>query len=421
MAPRCRFRSLRLDLALPLLAAMLLAHAPAGAQGDPADAEARPPERFRDAAPAPLPEVPTPPIGADAPLALDEAIRVTLDADPAVRLEEANVAFRAGLLQEASGFFDHALLSTASFEYFKGELRAAVRRNEVQRRDDLAESLAGDREELAGTEAALDEIRGLQADPEGFRVSDADLQLQIDLINSEIRSVDDPAIQQELLDLRAEAIDDALSDTQLLVDSLRQSIDMDQQALDDLGAAPDEEEIWVARLNLSYLMPFRQGFTLTPFVELTAESDDFVDKPVAVEEGGKGIEDLYRTTIGFSFDAPLLRGAGRATNTAFERSAGVELAAARERLRDVTSLEVLSTVLAFWDAVAAQRTVEVLEDSIAVQGRLSGVTRSLIEADELPASENARSRAREAELGGQLESARRRAHETRVALAEAVG
>ena len=353
-------------------------------------------------------------------ITLQEALHLTLANNPTLRLDEESARFRRGRLREEAGQFDQRLTADLSYETTEQSVRASVRQTEQERRDNRRIAIDNLGERLAVSQQILDEILVLQQDPVGARVSDPDVQAQIDVINFQIRRAG-PADRAELLSLRAQALVDAVAAARGDIAELNASLAEDRQELADLGPVPREEEEYFGRLNLQYLFPSRTGFTWGPFFEYTLDGDRFVGKPVNEDFGGKGIRDLYRGTLGFTIDMPLARGFGRHATGAAERAAQFDFEASLATLRHSAAVSVLNTALAYWSAVEIGDRVSIFEDSVRVQGELVELIEMLIEADEITASELSRARAQQSSGRAALEDARRSYHEARVALADALG
>lgn len=350
-----------------------------------------------------------------------DAVRLTLENNPNIRLQEESAGFQEGLLQEASGQFDAALLGELSYESIQQELTAGQKKIERDLREKIQQDLDNGLVQLAFAEQVLGEISMLADDPTGAQVSDPDLQANIDQVNISIRNADTPEEREELERLRDQVIQNSEQAYSELVDELRVEVERDATELENLGTPPEEEETYFGRLNLQILKPYRSGVAFGPFVEYTVSGDRFVGKPVDQDFGGKGIEDIYRGTVGFTVDVPLARDRGRAATGASERAGQIDYEASLSSIRHSANTSILLTLLSYWDAVATQESVAILTESAALQAKLVEYTQILIDADEIPAAELARVRAREAEILASVDEARRFAHEARIALSQAIG
>src|SRR5690606_9709631 len=82
---------------------------------------------------------------------------------------------------------------------------------------------------------------------------------------------------------------------------------------------------------------------------------------------------------------------------------------------------VLRTINAYWAVKAAAEAAAISEQAVEFQSTLTQLTQQIINVGDLPQMELARSQASEARARAQLEDARRRYHEARVSLADAMG
>src|SRR5579872_7485814 len=80
-----------------------------------------------------------PPIIQFAPegISLEQAVQVTLQNDPNIKLAEADVALKQGITQEQTGLFDSSVNGTASWSHTITELTDSAKQNEQKKRDDL--------------------------------------------------------------------------------------------------------------------------------------------------------------------------------------------------------------------------------------------------------------------------------------------
>jgi outer membrane protein TolC len=354
-------------------------------------------------------------------ISLTDAIRITLDNSPVVALERENTRLQWGILQQASGAFDATFIGSLSYQEERNALTEAGKASQRKTRDELRDELDETEQALAATQTGLDQLLVLQADPTGSRLDDPLLQAIVDLFNTSISAAPSAAERRELIRERDEAIAEAIGDQTLRIAEFEADLDEITGELENLGEAPDEEESWDTFVNLEIANPTRRGFTLGTFFEYTGEGNNFVDKPIEAEFGGKGIEDFYRASVGFTFDTPLARGLGLASAGAFEQSADLDHQASLATLKHVVASSVLTTAIAYWDALAAMKVVEIREQSAQLQSELREQTEALIRGDELPRTELARVEAAEAEAFAALDAAKRTADQARIRLALVMG
>jgi outer membrane protein TolC len=174
-------------------------------------------------------------------------------------------------------------------------------------------------------------------------------------------------------------------------------------------------------LDLRLQKQFRSGPVVQPFVtvagssiELSAEADD-----PSLE--GTLSYDQYSSAVGFAVDIPLARGRGVASTGAPERAATTEYDATVATTTHTASSAVLATANSYWSLLAAQRNLQVAERSLKLNQRLLDLSREMVNADELPRVELARTQARLAEARAQVESAKSTLHQARLDFVTTVG
>ncbi|HEX7707252.1 MAG TPA: TolC family protein [Thermoanaerobaculia bacterium] len=369
-----------------------------------------------------LPQVEyAPPLLTRPRISVMDAVRTALSHDPNIRLSEVSVNLQRGFAQEVSGEFDTVLTGNFSFEMARQELNSAALKGETDKRQSGREEAERNREKAEREEMLLEQILLVQQDPDAFEVDAPEFQSQIDIINTLISGEEDPIQQQRLIDARAEIIERLRV---LQVQKVADARDEEAKSLDrlrKLGGIPSIDQSFGGSLDLRVFKPTRTGVNLGAFLTISGDGSNFLGKDRSTSLGGKGITDLYRSDAGVFFDVPLGRGAGWETTTARERAANIDLEASRLFLQHASAQTVLQVVLAYWDAVAAEQTVEAFQESSRLQTRLVDLTRALIQGDEMPAAELPRVQASQAGIGGTLIFAQRNLYDARVRLAQAMG
>jgi outer membrane protein TolC len=353
-------------------------------------------------------------------LTLIDAVQLALAHNPELRLEEETTRLQAGFYQEASGRFDATLFSDLSFDNRRQGLLASQLAEELKVRTDLDADIRRSQERLAFNTLVLQELQSLQSDPTDFRVSDPGVQALIDLLNLQIAN-SSGSLRDELINLRNQAIGNAIASVS--EDRAEILLNLEDEILDrqNLGDVPREQESYFGRYTLRYARPLRSGITVAPFFDYTLSGDRFVGKPVDTDFGGKGALDVYRGELGVGLNVPLGRGLGRVSAAADETAARFTWNAGRANLQHAGATTALGATVTYWDVVAAQDRLRVLEELAALQERMVELTGLLIRADEIAPTEMARSRARHAEIASQLAQARRAEQSARIALADTLG
>lgn len=368
-------------------------------------------------------------------LPLMEAVRLTLEHDPFIRIQEAEMLGRAGIARELSGQFDLTLRGDARFEYLEQELPESVKRQQRKDRDDLidtlpaVESLANSLDailvnlndpRLETDPLAVDLTRGV-TDPQ-TRIEALNLQTQLLLLTELINAAASDDLRQNLTDLRTTTIDlmrEQVRRTSREAGLIRSDL---RNAVRDLGEAPVDEWQRRASVHLDLFRQFRNGIVLSPFVDVSYAAQNYKGKTSTdVKKGGQGVEDNYRSEVGFDVRVPLLRGLGRDSVAAAETAARIDYEASRLNLFHEKARGVLETVRAYWDLRAATEELEVARKSVALEADLLGLTQALVKAKEKARSDEFRVQASHADALARVSGAERRLSDARVHLARVMG
>lgn len=354
-------------------------------------------------------------------LSLIEAVRLALQHDPNLRLQEASLRFQEGVVQQQRGAFDPTLTGTLAYQFGQIALDDATVETETETRTTLDDSITELETTQADLQSSLDEALAVQADPVNNSTSDVSLQTRLDVLNAIIGTTDDPDTLADLEALRADSI---ANEVAALESSLTSTTEDLNETLEDrrkLGDVASGLEQYLGTIDLEYAAPRRDGTTWTGFVDFEADGQNFIGKPKATELGGQGIQDFYDATLGIRFDVSLGEGRGRTSTGAAERAAEIDYEASLASLRHLAAQRIVIAAQAYWSLVAAQEREAIFARSFELQERLTEITEALIEADELAPVEAMRAAARRADAAGSLEAARRARHQARLALVDAVG
>ena len=121
--------------------------------------------------------------------------------------------------------------------------------------------------------------------------------------------------------------------------------------------------------------PLRSGLILSPTIGVARQDLD-VD-PLATN----------RASVGIGVTQPLMRGRGTEVVTAGETAARYEVSATTRDLRYTAALSVYQTAVAYWNYVAAYRTLDIVQASEDRARALVGETQTLIAAGNRPAAD----------------------------------
>ncbi len=402
-----------------LLAVSLAVPALPGARLLAADAPRKAPVRLYDPQPLNIP---------GNRISLLDAIRITLQNDPNIKLFEQDMLGSKGVWQTQTGQFDSSLNATVQYLFTQQSLTLSQTSAEKKTRTQVQQDIANNQQTVQTYQTEVNQLTSLQANPTGpgipSTIQDPVLtlvQAEVDSYNQQIALETDPAKQAALIAKRNAIIAGNLAGAQGNLVGAQSDLSQSTQQLQDLGAVPKTIQQQNLTLNVQALFPYRDGVTLGLVADGGYTSNGYMGKPKQTQFGGLGIEDQYTADIGFSITASLLRGRGSDATGAQEKASEINFRASELSYKHQASVSVLNTVGAYWNLVAAQEILEVARKSAGLQGRRLEVTDALISADEVPRSERARALASRASGEGLVAAALRTVDEARVTLAVAMG
>ena len=361
-------------------------------------------------------------------ITLIEAVRLTLQNDPNLKLEQERSRGQEGAAQVQTGAFDSTILGNASFSLTQSSLTQSQVESEQKKRDQIRENITKLQSTNATAQQSITGYQAALANPTASGVLyDEYEQAQLDLLNTLIASEANPSVRDIYLGLRNDFLSRGLTTYQQILSDGTTQLANQQKRLADLGDIPKEQQQMSAKLDLRALFPYRDGVTLGLFGTGSWDRDRYKGKEKSDDPtdpgkyGGKGIEDVWSLSVGFSIDAKLLRGRGTDATGAFEKAALIDYDASRDALRHAASTSVLNTAIAYWNLVAAQERLRIARQAAQLQGKVVEITDALIAGDELPRAESARVLASQATYQGLVFSAEREVNDARIALARTIG
>lgn len=370
-------------------------------------------------------------------MTLLDAVKLTLQHDPNVKLSEANTEFRRGALRSEKGLFDWTLGASGNLGRNQAELTDSQKQGLQESRDKLAQAVVDATklsQSLATAGGMLADKNAAYNNPASWNLStikDETVNNQMSVLQSQLAlykdllaspMLTDPKVAADVVALRDQTLGktiDYFNSQQSAIAAVPGQL---QTRLNNLGPTPEEQ--WSKQGNLRFDVSklFRSGISVVPYAEMNYSASNYVGKDSTDPEfGGMGIDPLYEGKVGFDLVFPLLRGAGKKSVAAGEIAAGYDLEASRMALLHQQSQSVFTTIQAYWDARSLADQVEVLRRSVEIQGELGNITRALIAANEKPRSDEARVLASTAESRSRYEAAQRQLVDARVALAQTMG
>jgi len=351
-----------------------------GAQGQALQAPTSP----APAAPAaPASPYQAPAMRFDSGLSLLDAVKLTLEHDPTIKLRQADIDLQKGLLRTTKGPFDWLLQANGTYSRDQTELLQKEKQDQINTRTQLQSAITQSRtltDSLKAASVLLADKNAAFNSADSWNLSgikDKDVLNEMTILQSELvlfrdvltsPSLNDATVRADTIDLRQKTLGNVIDTVNAQAGAIDVLPDQLQTELDNLGSAPDERWTKQAELTLDLFKMYRTGFQVHPFVDLKYGSENFVGKDHFESEfGGEGSEPFSNGKLGFEVVLPLLRGAGRDSVAANEIAAKYDVEASRLSMLFQQSGSVLTTIQAYWQARAAADQVEVLRRSVEIE------------------------------------------------------
>jgi outer membrane protein TolC len=360
-----------------------------------------------------------------ATITLAQAIELALEHDPAYRLAGESSRLSAASWQQSLGLFDHTVTAGAHLEKAYSLVATGEMGSQLQRRmvaaavAELLQKVADDITRQLQSEGApigIECPRGTDIVlPDGTSICFSGRALSRDQllydISKSLEQDDVSGAIETWLRLQWETIRDLLA-----VDAYAS-----RRVLRDLGVQATVADRTSLGFDLGLLKQFKSGPVITTQLQFEGVQDTYRGKPLNPAFGGRGLLNSYRSTLGVSLDVPLGQGRGEVSTGAAERAARLSFEASLDSEAHSAAETVLQTTLAYWNLVAAQERLALLEKSAATEQRLLEMGQALVEAGEFAPADMVYVNARLAATQGSVESARRALLEARLALANSLG
>ena len=358
-------------------------------------------------------------------LTVSEAVRLTLLRNPEIWASQQDLLFALGQLEEARGNFDPVFSVSPGFSQTQTQLDPSFRAYESGKRLQL-QSLATGFEQLnrefrrqfsamvlrvptcppafdfggvgvvqerpgavgLDADAVCAPARASQIGPRRHRLS-ADLGVASGGGRSRSKAY------ERRTQSSASDLDDAIALSQALFDRAR-------LAFDRLGPVPSQRIVRSLSFSAGISKTLRNGLSFDGNFQLQSTEQVFQGKPKDPRFGGVEISDQFTSVASMTVNVPLAKGRGRVSAGAPERFAELASRAQREQLRHVMNEQVFRTVLAYFNLVAAQDTLTLLEESLVRQEVLVDLTEQLFAAGDVTLVEIGRVNARAAQRRGEV-------------------
>jgi outer membrane protein TolC len=366
-----------------------------------------------------------PPLLTEPTISLLDAVRLTLAHEPTIKLQAETAMNQKGLTQQATGQFDLSLQGSLSFEFDQRQIDKATLADMQKKRDDTRKEISQEEQQAAQYQQQLQEFDDAQqallaGNTGGVYFTDPVLQAQYELWQTSLQNAT-PAQQAEIMSQISDWIDANQVELRANRDAANAGAAADRESLRQLGPVPRVERDYQGSLDLQLNKQYRNGATFAPYLNLSGQDSGYVGKPRNTDQGGLGSNGTYQTQVGFTLTVPFGRGAGVEAADAQEAAAQIDWQASLSTLNHTAANSVYSTSLAYWSLVAAQEQLKTYEENLKIQNKIVELTRTLIEADQLPRVEENRALAEQAGIQAQVEQARVAEHQARVSLARTIG
>ncbi|MEP6767997.1 MAG: TolC family protein [Acidobacteriota bacterium] len=388
-----------------------------------------------------------PPEPAPQRIRLADAVHRTLDLQPQIQLARQDVALRLGLYQEALGQFDDTVVFAPSYDRAIGFLLRGPLTPEVQRRyalktlgdvlaqvaTDIETSLAqgkansykyfgpcsGSTFTVNGVTICLD-VSGTNIQPSVVQGALARRNFE-DLLAA-LAANDPNAAERADLQAAQKRYQDFYADLLTRFDAgAREVSGRAYESLARLGPLPRNDVRDTLTLDLRYDIALHNGLIVSPIILAQGLRNNFEGKNDTAAFGGRGIPTSYTAVLGFSVDAPLLRGFGYVSTEAALNAAKLNYQASLDFLAQIAAQSVRDTLQAYWRLAAAEERFTLLDRSAGAQGRIHQLSEALVQGDEIPRAELDRVRARRSEAEAAVADARGALAIARVGLARTIG
>ena len=308
-------------------------------------------------------------IGTAQPLTLEDALRETLKQQPEVKLSEQDVATAAARRRIAAGEFDTTLTANVTVGETNTEKTPSQIAESVRDRKDRKQQIDEVRQEQKDLKAAATAVdRGEVPDtdsPNKLSVFDslAD-QLQNQLLDDALTTSEAGDLLDGLDKQRRSEISDGFRD---------EAKALEQKEADLVKASADNGLSTVSTSrSLKYKLMLAKKYRNAVRTEFGLDFD---------ENGAKGGSPTdNRGKVIFNLIIPLGKGSGQTSAWANERSAIKEVEAAEASLRQRVAERLLESILSYWDLVAAQQELNILNASEQLNRTLIQITDERITA-----------------------------------------
>lgn len=369
-------------------------------------------------------------------VSLEDAVRETVKKDFALRIGEQDVMRARGARRGAAGSFDLTLFGKGDWnfentavtddQYTVLRLAQKTRRDVARVLREVRGQLAEDIRELERGGVPEDPVDfseliqglnelGFQIDFEGLDPATIGLDPSAELITqAQVEALRDLAGGEEtfqrLVVLEAKRRQEILGLYELvdrILEDAQEQQERDRRRAEGIAYVNNQKNL---NYNLGLRRLLRNGLTLSTGVEFERKG-----------KSGRNNPTTNRSKIFGDITLPVGKRSGQTSVWAEERAAILDLDGATWRLRQTATTSVRRTVRAYWEVVAAQQTINILNRSLTLSYDLMRETDRRLQAGRATASENVMALARYQEVLAERSAAEKNLFAARRELSLAMG
>jgi outer membrane protein TolC len=398
------------------------------------------------------------------PLSLGDAMRLSLEKAPLIRLAGQDIARQKGSLRQAEGAFDSAALIAPLFQHSEKAIELTPYFDQERVKRGFAEALArsftlvadvlAEQRRLGRGDLPLCPTDGTYS---SYVVTLPGSALPVPLcrpasLSLGTQSYDniaaggdynlyqyrrampvDPMTNYQLQAMLATAfqvqVATALLDVRErsyeMLDTL-QSMSRDvavQAALiyDRLGGLPKYAYSNAVSVVGEYSKPFRNGSVFQARMRLDGSGLQYRGKPIDPNFGGSSVPNTYGDRFEVIWTQPLMRGRGAETVRAPERAAAKNVEASQFNFQQTSADQLLSVADAYFTLVAAEESLALTRQSLENQRRMLENTIKLVAAGDVASAEVTRARASTTFVESEVQAASLAVVSAQAGLADVLG
>lgn len=368
-------------------------------------------------------------------LSLFESVKLALEHDPNIKLQEETVQYEEGSLMVEKGKFDTRLVVDLEAGFTQTELTKSQIKQENERRENLRETIRESEYQIKNaktidaylqdvlvhnqSESILDYVsqEGPTLRPQDIQdleIEQGEFDNQNNFFIERYKFNSDPDTKLQIEIDRQELIQ---QERGVLSDEIQTSLQKKAKAeelLRILGDTPDTRQETNVDLDISLKKLTRSGIELTTGVEIEENGWQYRNKK-------QESPPEYNSKFKFDILVPLGKGRGKKSTQAAEKAAEIRHESSKLTLRHTVSNTIQSVIIAYWDLLSSQESLELYQQSAEAQKKILELSQAMVDADELPKAELLRIKARELFARSDVSNAQKKVDEARINLSNTIG